>query len=181
MSIEVHIDTSDLDKVITRIKRGETLLGRHIVRALMDSGAELAGYIKREKLSGQALKRQTGRLSRSIHAEPVQSDPAAGRYSVEVGTNVEYAAIHEFGGEINHPGSSLLQRWPNEGSFSFSPMTGKVTQKQGQFVTDIFARHTRPHKIKLPQRSFLRTAMADKRDWIDAHMRAAIQTALDEV
>lgn len=45
-------------------------------------------------LSGQVLKRKTGTLAKSMTYN-VTSDT-----SVEVGTNVAYAAIHEFGGTI---------------------------------------------------------------------------------
>lgn len=53
-------------------------------------------------LSGQVLKRKTGTLAKSITYR-LTSDK-----SVEVGTNVTYAAIHEFGGTIVPVNASAL-------------------------------------------------------------------------
>lgn len=54
-------------------------------------------------LSGQTLKRQTGTLAKSINYK-ITSD-----YSSIVGTNVKYAAIHEFGGIILPVNKSALR------------------------------------------------------------------------
>src|SRR5690242_6877903 len=53
------------------------------------------------------------------------------------GAGLPYAAIHQFGGTINHPGSSKLQ----------------VFQAGGKTV---FAHGTRPHQIQIPARRYLR-------------------------
>lgn len=47
-----------------------------------------------QHLSGQTLKRKTGTLAKSITYK------LENNYSAKVGTNVAYAAIHEFGGTI---------------------------------------------------------------------------------
>lgn len=47
-----------------------------------------------QHLSGQTLKRQTGTLAKSLTYK-LQDD-----FNAKVGTNVRYAAIHEFGGVI---------------------------------------------------------------------------------
>ena len=57
----------------------------------------LRGYIVSKKLSGQVLKRRTGRLAGSINKEVItKKDVVIGR----VGSNLKYARIHELGGTI---------------------------------------------------------------------------------
>lgn len=57
----------------------------------------LRGYIVKRKLSGQVLKRRTGRLAGSIETEVLGTrNEVIGR----VGSNLKYARIHELGGVI---------------------------------------------------------------------------------
>jgi phage gpG-like protein len=55
------------------------------------------GYIVKNKLSGQVLKRRTGRLAGSItSAQKIEGQDVVGM----VGSNLKYARIHELGGVI---------------------------------------------------------------------------------
>jgi len=62
----------------------------------------------------------TGTLSRSIHTEPSE-DNTPDRVFVETGTNVEYAAIHEFGGTIV----------PKKAKFLTIPLTDAARNAEG--------------------------------------------------
>ena len=66
-----------------------------------------------------------------------------------VGTNLRYGLAHEFGMVIMHPGSHVRNakslHWVSAGK-------------------DVFAMWTRPHPIKMPERSFLRSALTDRSD-----------------
>ncbi|HQG29583.1 MAG TPA: phage virion morphogenesis protein [Candidatus Ozemobacteraceae bacterium] len=77
------------------------------------SGDVMGGMIKWDRLAPSTVKRRyregswpgkilqiSGRLAASIHAK-------ASRDSVIVGTNAEYAAIHQFGGVIQMKGKSM--------------------------------------------------------------------------
>ena len=69
-------------------------------------------------------------------------------------SGVPYAAIHEFGGTIQHPGSSKFQSWmgPN----------GRVS-----------THFTKAHAIPMPERSYMRSSLADMRDDIVSRLTAA--------
>ena len=54
----------------------------------------LRGYIVSRKLSGQVLKRQTGRLAGSIEKEVISKK---GEIIGRVGSNLKYARVHEKG------------------------------------------------------------------------------------
>jgi phage gpG-like protein len=114
----------------------------------------------KEKLGGEVLKARTGRLRRSIHGEV----RAAGASSIqgEAATNVEYAAIHEYGG-TTAPHDIL----PKRGRALAFAMNGR------QFV---FAKVHHPGS-KIPERSFMRSAL----DEMSPEIRAEFKDALTRV
>jgi hypothetical protein len=78
---------------------------------------------------------------------------------------VKYAGIQEFGGTIRHPG----------GTPYFVPQGGG----QAVFVSlkDARARflpRTKPHNIKIPERSFLRSALREMEPKIQSELAAAV-------
>jgi len=106
----------------------------------------------KEKLSDQVLHVRTGRLRRSIHADPIEvvGDMVTGR----VGTNVEYAGIHEFG--FKGPVSVREH-------LSTSVLGNKFTVRS----------HTR--EINMPERSFLRSSLTE----LQGEIRAEVERAVD--
>jgi phage gpG-like protein len=121
---------------------------------------ELQRHVVEDKLSGQVLNVRTGTLRRSI-TQVVEEGSTwiRGR----VGTNLRYGLAHEFGATIQHPGSRVR--------------TAKALHwvAAGQ---DVFAMSTRPHTIRLPVRSFLRTGLADRRGPFVAAVRLALGRVL---
>jgi phage gpG-like protein len=59
---------------------------------------KLSRHVKEDKLSGQVLKVQTGRLRRSINYKLTDNGKSV---VAIVGTNVEYARVHEYGGTFS--------------------------------------------------------------------------------
>jgi len=116
----------------------------------------LRGYIVKRKLSGQVLKRRTGRLASDIGREEfLIGGGAVGR----VGSNLKYARIHELGGTIKATNAPYLKFlvdgrwimveqvkiparpyiWP-----SFLESTKKLGDILGKkFIADIAAQGTR--------------------------------------
>jgi len=82
------------DRVIANFKAITPRVMLEIQKTTTSLAAELAGYIQRNKLSGQVLKNRTGRLRRSITFE---AKNRADSSTATVGTNVEYAHTHEHG------------------------------------------------------------------------------------
>ena len=118
----------------------------------------LEGYIKGSKLSGQVLNRRTGNLRASIQrAIDNQADAVIGRVFSD-GT-VKYARIHEYGGTIRIP-----DVYPVRAQALHFFTGGK----------EVFAKHVRAHTVTMPERSFMRSALADRRDAILAALKAAV-------
>lgn len=94
----------------------------------------LQAYVVTSKLSGQVLKRRTGLLASSINVGGPQSTSefsASDSYIVgKVGTAVQYAAIHEYGGTIERTsslGKQYSQTFP-ERSFLRSGLQDRQSQ-----------------------------------------------------
>ncbi len=125
----------------------------------------LTKKIMQEKLSGQVLKNRTGTLRRSIHPNVYNDgDVTIGT----VGTNIEYASIHEFGGKTRphliaaKNGKAL--RWLNPGFVGPLRMTkkGKMMKKQSAGAW-MFASVVHHPGSNMPERSFMRTALEEMR------------------
>lgn len=120
---------------------------------------DLEGYIIASKLQGQVLKHRSGKLGQSIHAQPVEVSGGLVTGSVASSADVPYAAIHEYG---------------FDGSQSVKAHQRVVDQVFGRPVAPItvqvaaFTRH-----MVMPERSFMRSSLAEKSDEIVAGIQAA--------
>ena len=109
---------------------------------------------KEAKLSGQVLNVRTGRLRRSIN---VKTSETATAVSASVGTNVAYARVHEYG---------------FQGTVSVREHL--ATSKLGNKFT--VRGHNR--NVNVPEKSFLRSALADMAPQIRVEFEQAIQRAM---
>ena len=116
------------------------------------------------KLSGDVLRVRTGRLRRSIHPE---WDSRQGYSGATVGTNVEYAAIHEYG----FSGSVQVKSFQREMTKAF----GKPISP-----TQVTVRaHTR--NVNMPERSFLRSTLREMKSEIEEGLQKAIAKELKAI
>lgn len=123
---------------------------------------ELQRAVKETKLTGQVLNVRTGTLRRSISRKMIE------RYGVilgVVGTNVKYGAAHEYG-------------------FS-GPVTVKAHMRMmkmawGKEVKQPRLIQVRQHvmNMKLPERSFLRSALDEMRPKIQLYLKLAAEGAV---
>jgi HK97 gp10 family phage protein len=119
--------------------------------------------VKKEKLSGQVLKNQTGTLRRSIN----QRVEVFGQQAVvgSVGTNLRYAKAHEFGTDktVTVPAHLRMMKvaW------------GKAVKNPRKIEIGAHAM-----KMHLPERSFLRSAMAEMAPEIREGLEAAMSKAV---
>jgi phage gpG-like protein len=126
------------DKFITQVSSLTPKIQEAVRRTVLLLAIRLTAKVKEEKLSGQVLRNITGTLRRSINYKLwVTGDQVMAR----VGTNVEYAAVHEYG---------LLV--PNRG------------KKGGS--------------TKFPERSFLRSALAEMEPEIRKELEDSIRRAV---
>lgn len=126
------------------LKKGPTI-GDAIEQELNAVSIDLQSYIKKNKLSGQVLKNRTGNLRRAIDREVTRTDSAV-TATVGVSPNaVKYAAAHEFGADINIPEVS--------GKLMVFSLGDKM----------IFTMRHRAFTVHMPERSFLRSSLAENR------------------
>lgn len=144
-----------------------------LTKAIQASQFDLVNHIKTSKLSGQVLRRRTGRLSKSIFASPVTIEN--GELVGRVGTNVEYAIVHELGGtkeyEIRAKSGKAL-RFLNPGGFTFSAKTGKVSADKGNYIYRRSVMHP-PAKA----RPFMQPSLEEKRPSILERINKACSEA----
>lgn len=122
---------------------------------------ELQGKVIKEKLSGQVLKVRSNNLRSSIH-QTVSVDGS--KITGIVGTNVEYAAFHEYG----FSGNQNIKEHLRTIKIAF----GKPLKKP-KIVT------VRAHQrsVEYPEHSFLRSELANMADEI----RVAISEGTKEI
>lgn len=131
-----------------------------ITRTVRRLSIELSAYVKERKLSGQVLTPRTGTLRRSItHSVTEGPDGVTGK----VGTNVVYAAIHEYGGKTK-PHVIEAKR-------------GKALKFSAGGET-IFRRKVRHPGSVMPERSFLRTALRENAGKITDELNKAVERVL---
>lgn len=126
-------------------------------RAIDRLSIELQSMVKTQKLSGQVLHVRTGTLRRSINRQITSTSTSV---MGQVGTNVRYAAIHEYGfeGRVSVPQYSR--------------------QNPGGGSTNVRA-HVM--NMRMPMRSFLRSTLHEQAEHIRETLREAALKSLRSV
>lgn len=164
------------EKLVLRLTTVREVLHVKLRTAFATIGMKAVARAK-EKVHGEVLRIGTGTLSRKIHT--VQDEIAGATIRQRVGLSLRYAAIHEYGRTIHHPGSSKFQAWLNTGEgFSFSSKTGNIGKRDQQ--TWIYTRGTKPHDIVMPERSYLRSSLRELQPWAFQTVREAVREALGQ-
>ena len=151
-------------EVVADLRRFDAAASGEIQNGIVRITLKLLSKVKAQKLSGQALNVRTGRLRRSITQRIDASDS---EISGIVGTNVEYAAIHEYG----FKGSVTIKQHLRLVKQAFGrPLKSPVWATVGA--------HSK--NVNLPARSFLRSALAELKNSgvIQTELDAAIKNAI---
>ncbi len=138
-----------------------------LLRKINELSIRLEAHIKADKLSGNPLHVRSGDLRDSITHEVTQSGSSIEGKVFSSG-NIPYAAIHEYGGIIHHPGGT---------PYFIEGLTGMAV-----FVSIAAALNrnlpvTRAHDIPIPERSYMRTGLADMKTAIIDGMSEAVGEA----
>lgn len=144
-------------EVMARVRRFDARFRGNLLRRVLRLSILLQAYVKTRKLSGQALKRKTGTLSRSINRK-IKQTPI--EISATVGTNVVYGKIHEYGFTGTENVRSHLRN---------------IKQAFGRPIAPreiMISAHSR--KMVMPMRSFLRSSLQEMTPQIRAEMTAAL-------
>lgn len=108
MSDVVKVDASQVLELQKRLQRWVKIAPQEVAKVLTKGGEKVRREVQAMHLSGPKMMRgighptdatlavQTGRLRGSI-ALRVLTDPNAGKFYAQVGTNVAYGRKHEFG------------------------------------------------------------------------------------
>jgi phage gpG-like protein len=118
---------------------------------------DMQGYVVSQKLHGQVLNQRSGNLARSIQEE-VTSTALSVTGRVFSAGDVKYAAIHEYGGTT--PPHDIV---PDKAKALAFMIGGK----------QVFAKVVHHPGSKMPERSFLRSTLADWKERIIQTYREA--------
>jgi len=110
---------------------------------------KLRTHIARNKLRGQVLNRVTGALGDTLN-QKVEETPTGIEGIVSTGKEVHYAAIHEYGGVFSR---LMTQAWGNP------------------------VKNPRDVTYRYPERSYMRTGLADVKEEIVTRLRNAVTKA----
>lgn len=163
MKIVSSIDASGEQKTFSQLKKSARVLRPalldigDVLEASVDQNFKAEGRpikwkklkpatIKARRQSGPQILNKTGELSLSVVSK-VKGN------TVEIGSPLEYARIHNQGGTINHPGGTKY-KVIGKGKAAF--LKKEATDFDGI---------TKPHKIKIPARPFL---LFQKEDIVEA-------------
>jgi phage gpG-like protein len=148
--------TDALTASVTRLEEVTVKLGQlglgareRLLAAVSAEAARLQAVIVDEKLTGGVLNSRTGHLREDVHTE-IQ-DGSSGIMAV-IGNRVVYARIHEYGGTIVPVTANALRFM----------IGGKM----------IFAK-----SVTMPERSYLRSTLAENQDEIRRVLTAAVAGA----
>jgi len=143
-------------ELIIRLGKIPATMQAALLRAVSSLTLRLETLVK-QKLTGQVLNVRTGALRRSIFST-VDSNVNGVIGRVASAGDVKYAAIHEFGGQT--PAHDIF---PVNASALHFFMGGK----------EVFAKVVHHPGSRMPERSYLRSSLADMAPTIEAELRAA--------
>lgn len=155
---------------------GEAVQGKNLGRVAMIGGWVIRDAA-RDNIKDQGLIR-TRTLSRSLDAEI--SEQSATRAAVDIGTNLEYGAIHEFGGTIKPKTSRYLAIPVGERTGSplkYSDLKVRKTGKGNLVLVDGSGgvQYVLKSSVEIPARPYLRPAIDEKGDHAKMEMGAAFR------
>jgi hypothetical protein len=150
-------------ELLARLDAMPGAANQNLARAITRLGLQLQRYVQADKLSGQVLKRRTGILASSINTA---TSVTATSVTATVGTlaKLHGAAAHEMG---------------FHGTVNVKASLRRIKEAFGRPIAEktISVRAHAMH-MNLPERSFLRSALADMRGTIEAGLQEAVDQAV---
>lgn len=168
--------TVKTDVLEARLRSAPELMRASLLRAVTRLSIGIQRSVKEDKLTGQVLHVRTGTLRRSINR--VVTDEPDGIFAT-VGTNVEYAAIHEYGfsGSVNIKAYVRQHRERLTYAQQYK-RTGAVIKGKLTGTSSLVSAHTR--QVNMPERSFLRSTLKDWEPRIVSELRQAALSVLNK-
>jgi len=161
----MNVATVGLKETVAGLRAMPETVQAAIRRAVERQTLALQEHVQRDKLSGQVLHVVTGALRRSIHS--TQSEQGAVfRGEVASSGDVKYGAIHEFGGTTK--------------AHDIYPKNAKALHFFAG-GNEIFAKVVHHPGSRMPERSFLRSALGDRAQAIEDDIRSSTESAVARV
>lgn len=151
--------TVDDTKVQAWLKDMPVRVRNRLISTVSILAEKLRNHVVQDKLMGQVLNRRTGRLGQSIQ-QRVETFPQAVFGVVYSSGDVPYARIHEYGGKT----AAHVIEARNAKALSFL-MNGQ----------QVFARRVNHPGSNIPERSYMRSSLADMKDEIVRKMTLAVE------
>jgi HK97 gp10 family phage protein len=148
-------------ELIQRLNAMPAEVRKALLKKVTTLAIELESKVKTDKLSGQVLNVVSGNLRASIQNLVTQTGTSTIGQVYSSG-DVKYAAIHEFGGTIEIPEITA------KGAALAFMMGGK----------QVFFKKVAAHTVTMPERSFMRSALADMADDIVEGLTEAVREGL---
>lgn len=175
-------------RAIERLKNLRASLQKAVEDGMNVGAALTVSDIQAQRLTGQGpypvqdgkLGIKTGRLRSSLRHTPAVSDDSG--TMVTIGTNVKYAAIHEFGGTINRtvkPGIARL-RTNKDGSLLKRGNLATFARLKHKQVREVAYAGGKSYAIKIPARMPIGHGVADNEVTFTREISAAIQRVFEE-
>ena len=150
-----------LEDASARLEAYPAALAAALDAKAAELAAALVDLVQNDKLSGAVLNAKSGALARSIVATV---DDASTNVAVSiVSSDIKYAAIHEYGGAI--PPQEIL---PDKAKALAFMIGGKQT----------FAARVNLPAITMPERSYMRSSLAEMADEIRDGLSGGVVEAL---
>jgi len=112
-------------------------------------------------LDGLVLNVRSGNLFRSVRSHVDDAGESVTATVMAGGETAPYAAIHEYGGVIDLPKTTV-----------------PVTAQALRYTDGSFHGSSRPHSIPMPERSYMRSALEEQRENIVESLRSAFFVAM---
>lgn len=180
MSAGLRIEIKGTEAVMAALSRKPVALRRAIGLGLRD-GSKVVLRRATENLTGKVLNVKTGLLRRLQWVADVDAGVA------QVGTNVEYAAIHEFGGKTRphtiaakHAGALAFAKTSLGGSLLIRNRKGKVKQSDYNRGLLVIRQEVNHPGSVIPARPYLRPALRDSIPEIRDSIEKRIGELLEE-
>ncbi|MDO5058581.1 MAG: HK97 gp10 family phage protein [Neisseria sp.] len=161
----IKVQLAGMHEIQTALNLTDRRIATEVERSLAFLLFRLQKRIKTDKLLGQVLNRRTGNLRANIVRQMEQNGKVLSGV-VGIAPGAPYGKLHEYGfsGTVSVPAHIRMQKQAF-GRRLKTPLAVKVSA------------HTR--KLNLPERSFMRTALADIEPLVQSEFNAALERGLN--
>jgi hypothetical protein len=151
------------EQLLQRLRALPDTVNTGLVRGITHLGIELQRQVRQERLSGQVLKSRSGALKSSID---LRVEESARSVTASVFTDLPYGAAQEYG---------------FAGTVSVRASLRRITEAFGRPIAEkTISVRAYERRTKLPERSFLRSALDDMSPAIRNEVEAALAEAVSE-